>query len=699
MVAAGAHFAGYVIERRLGRGGMGAVYLARDPRTAQRVALKLLSRELFSDSRIRARFEREADLVTRLAHPNIVAAYGSGLEDGQLWIAMHYVDGADAGALETRTLPPQRAMRIVFDTAAALDYAHGAGVLHRDVKPANILLTRSVPEQVFLTDFGIAKLRDDAGHLTQTGAFTATLAFASPEQLMGADLDPTSDQYSLACTLYWLLTGTTPFESKHAPVIVQGHLQQPPPAISEIRWGLPPALDAVLHRALSKRPGDRFRTCTEFAHAANLAMGGVLPAPVTRAADTAAQPAPQVRPAAEAEQLPPQPLAAGSDAPRGFAPGQGQSQPPLPSPAQAGAPYQTHSTAGQSLLGQPVSPSGSSPVSGQPLPMSGSPLPPRVGGDESLSDESPAAGRHAASATGEFPPGQPRQPLSAPPASSQRGPTAGQSLPGESAWPPQPPPYAGRALTAESASLPQPPSFAGGPSTGESASLRQPSSFAGQAPPGDSAAWPAQPSSFAGQPPSGDSVAWSAQPSSFAGQLPSGDSAGWSAQPSSFAGQLPSGDSAGWPAQPPSIAGQPLPGEPAWPPQPHSSTGLSVPRESFEAYRDGPHSPVAPPAPGRHLGDYDHAGPGTVGQPMPHLPGGAGQFTPYPAGGRPGPGGGSQPMPQSGLAPEQLARQGQEPGSSGAEGPEQPRPTTVAVIGVCLGLALLGVLVFVLVAM
>ncbi|MEV0251385.1 protein kinase [Nocardia sp. NPDC050712] len=276
MLAAGTTFAGYVIERRLGRGGMGSVYLAREPESARRVALKLLNRELFSDTRVRARFEREADLVSRLAHPNIVSAYGSGLEDDQLWIAMQYIDGADAGNLDTRILPPQRALRIVQETAAALDFAHDKGVLHRDVKPANILLARATvgPEPVFLTDFGIAKLRDDAGHLTETGAFNATLAFASPEQLTGAQLDATADQYSLACTLFWLLTGASPFESKHAPVMVQGHLQRRPPAISEVRWGLPPELDAVLHRALSKRPDERFRSCAEFAEAARLAMGG-----------------------------------------------------------------------------------------------------------------------------------------------------------------------------------------------------------------------------------------------------------------------------------------------------------------------------------------------------------------------------------------------------------------------------------------
>ncbi|MGV9615751.1 protein kinase domain-containing protein [Nocardia xishanensis] len=277
MLASGEAFAGYVIERQLGRGGMGSVYLAKHPRLPRMTALKLLNRELFFDKEVRARFEREADLVARLDHPGIVTVYDRGLEDEQLWISMQYIDGIDAASVDPKTLPPARAVQIVKETADALDYAHGMGVLHRDVKPANILLARSTGgrgERVYLTDFGIARLRDDTGHLTQTGTFTATLAYASPEQLTGAALDHRSDQYSLACALFWLFTGSGPFAATNPAQVIQGHLQSAPPALSSVRPGLPFALDGVLAKAMAKRPDDRFASCSEFAAAAQAALSG-----------------------------------------------------------------------------------------------------------------------------------------------------------------------------------------------------------------------------------------------------------------------------------------------------------------------------------------------------------------------------------------------------------------------------------------
>ncbi|MGM7647555.1 serine/threonine-protein kinase [Nocardia sp. JW2] len=273
MVSDGTVFAGYTIDRQLGRGGMGSVYLARHPRLPRWTALKLLNQELFSDAEIRARFEREADLVAQLDHPNIVTVFDRGVENDQLWISMQYVDGIDASMLDPATLPPDRALQIIRETAAALDFAHRAGVLHRDVKPANILLARSnSQERVYLTDFGIARLRDDSGHLTETGSFTATLAYAAPEQLTGVPLDHRADQYSLACTLYTLLTGTAPFEAPSPAAVITGHLQSPPPPVSPRRAGLPPNLDAVMARALAKRPADRFSSCEEFVEAAQRAM-------------------------------------------------------------------------------------------------------------------------------------------------------------------------------------------------------------------------------------------------------------------------------------------------------------------------------------------------------------------------------------------------------------------------------------------
>ncbi|MGY0500665.1 serine/threonine-protein kinase [Nocardia sp. FBN12] len=272
MLSRGDVFAGYAIERQLGRGGMGSVYLARHPRLPRHTALKLLNPELFADTEIRARFEREADLAAQLEHPNIVTVYDRGADDGRLWISMQFVDGVDAATIE-HPVPADRALRIVEATAAALDHAHRNGVLHRDVKPANILLADiDGKERVLLTDFGIARPRDDVHHLTQTGSFTATLAYAAPEQLTGAHLDHRVDQYALACTLYSLLTGVAPFDATNPVLVIQGHLHSPPPSLRARRSDLPAALDAVLARAMAKRAVDRFDSCAEFAAAARRAL-------------------------------------------------------------------------------------------------------------------------------------------------------------------------------------------------------------------------------------------------------------------------------------------------------------------------------------------------------------------------------------------------------------------------------------------
>ncbi|WP_282778518.1 serine/threonine-protein kinase, partial [Nocardia sp. CC201C] len=322
MLKTGDVFAGFTIERLLGQGGMGSVYLARHPRLGKLTALKLLNRELFADREVRARFEREADLVAQLDHPNIVAVYDRGSEDAQLWISMQYVDGVDAASVQTATLPPERAVQIIEGVADALDYAHSRGVLHRDVKPANIMLARAVGghgERVFLTDFGIARLREDSTHLTQAGMFTATLAYASPEQMTGGRLDHATDQYSLGCALYWLLTGIGPFDSPNPGEIISGHLHFMPYPASVRRPGLSPAVDAVIARAMAKRPADRFHTCAEFAAAARRALKEPAPQPA---------PQPAARPAAPYP-YPPNPQAPQQPFPPAYAPQQ-QGYPPPP---------------------------------------------------------------------------------------------------------------------------------------------------------------------------------------------------------------------------------------------------------------------------------------------------------------------------------------------------------------------------------
>ncbi|TQM30855.1 ADP-ribosylglycohydrolase family protein [Nocardia bhagyanarayanae] len=271
MLRRGEVFAGYVIERELGRGGMGAVYAARHPRLPKTTALKLLHREMFDDAEIRRRFEREADLVAQLDHPNIITVYDRGIEDERLWISMQYVDGHDSAAVPPSAMSPERVAQIVVQTAGALDYAHARGVLHRDVKPANILLSRSAgvgtgfDERVLLTDFGIAKLLDDTAGLTRTGNLTATLAYAAPEQLTNAPLDHRCDQYALACTLFRLLTGAGPYDGPNLPAVLFGHLHGPIPSPRAMRPELPARLDSVLARGMAKDPGDRYDSCGEFA--------------------------------------------------------------------------------------------------------------------------------------------------------------------------------------------------------------------------------------------------------------------------------------------------------------------------------------------------------------------------------------------------------------------------------------------------
>ncbi|MFE3447173.1 serine/threonine-protein kinase [Nocardia sp. NPDC059180] len=288
----GTSFADYFVDGVLGQGGMGTVYVARHPRLPRSVALKLLNREVSNDAELRRRFEQEADVIARLEHPNIVGIYDRGAHSGHLWLAMQYIQGTDTSRIDPGEVTGDRAARIIADTAAALDYAHAHRVLHRDIKPANILL--AVPdagreERAVLTDFGIARLLDGTSAVTATGTFTATLAFASPEQLSGQPLDHRSDQYSLACTLYTLLAGRSPFAADNPGQIVAGHLNGPVPAVSAMRPDLPAQLDAVLARGMAKDREHRFNTCGELATAVREAMT-TRHAPTPRSAPTVVLP-------------------------------------------------------------------------------------------------------------------------------------------------------------------------------------------------------------------------------------------------------------------------------------------------------------------------------------------------------------------------------------------------------------------------
>ena len=273
----GSVFAGYRIERRLGVGGMGTVYAARHPRLPRRVALKVLGEHVGTDPEFRARFEREAELAARVDHPNVVSVYDRGVEGDQLWIAMQYVDGVDVHQLIKRgssVLTPGRAAFILTEAAKGLDSAHRRGLLHRDVKPANILVAEDPDEgdHVLVTDFGIARALEETSALTNAGSIPATLPFASPEQIAGRELDARSDIYSLGCTLYVMLTGSFPFPRDSQIAVMHAHLTDPPPQITLENPSLPTEMDDVIARAMAKDPEHRYRSCRELAAAAQAAL-------------------------------------------------------------------------------------------------------------------------------------------------------------------------------------------------------------------------------------------------------------------------------------------------------------------------------------------------------------------------------------------------------------------------------------------
>src|ERR1700757_3639191 len=267
---AGQVFAGYTIVQVLGAGGMGTVYLASHPRLARQDALKVLPADLTADPEYRGRFMREAELAAGLSHPNIVGVYDRGEEDGQFWISMDYVAGTDVGRLLRENypggMPLGEAAPIIAAVGSALDYAHHRGLLHRDVKPANILLADPDGQErrVFLADFGIARRIDDATGLTATNMTVGTANYAAPEQLRGEALDGRADQYALACTAFQMLTGAPPYEDSNPAVVISHHVNAPPPSIGARRPELA-GLDPVFATAMAKAPAARFGSCREFA--------------------------------------------------------------------------------------------------------------------------------------------------------------------------------------------------------------------------------------------------------------------------------------------------------------------------------------------------------------------------------------------------------------------------------------------------
>ncbi|MGZ6644456.1 MAG: serine/threonine-protein kinase, partial [Solirubrobacteraceae bacterium] len=288
----GSELAGYRIEAPIGRGGMGVVYRAEQLRLGRKVALKLLAPELAENEGFRARFEHESRLAAVLDHPNIVPLFEAGEVDGLLFISMRYVEGTDLRELLSRVgrLDPERALAIAAQVASALDAAHERGLVHRDVKPGNILIASDSaadrPEHCYLTDFGLTKDTSSPVELTATGTFVGTIDYIAPEQIEGATPAGRGDQYALACVLFECLTGHLPFARDEEISVMWAHLQDEPPTVTAVRPDLPAAIDAVIARALAKDPEKRYETCTAMVAAARAALlpdAVVPPAAVTRA--------------------------------------------------------------------------------------------------------------------------------------------------------------------------------------------------------------------------------------------------------------------------------------------------------------------------------------------------------------------------------------------------------------------------------
>ena len=327
-LAIGDHLAGYRLDEILARGGMAVVYRAFDERLGRSVALKVLAAPLARDEAFRRRFIRESQAAAAVDHPNIVPIFDAGEADGVLYIAMRLVPGRDVLSLieQHGPLPVARVCQIVTQVAAALAAAHERGLVHRDVKPANMLRDDAAgddhPDHVYLSDFGLSKHGRSASQLTSHGEFLGTMDYVSPEQIEGHAVDGRSDQYALACATFEMLTGAPPFKQDETLAIMWAQVSVTPPPLTSRRPDLPAAADLVLAKALAKAPADRYGTCLEFAAALRRACGlgadagGPVPPQQGQWAPTVTVPAvpplpppplPQPAPAQPAEPVPPQP--------------------------------------------------------------------------------------------------------------------------------------------------------------------------------------------------------------------------------------------------------------------------------------------------------------------------------------------------------------------------------------------------------
>lgn len=273
-------FAGYRIDRLVGRGGMGMVYLAVDLARNRPVALKLIVPAFADDAAFRRRFERESRLAAEIDHPNVVTVYEAGEHEGQLYLAMRYLEGIELRALIATTggLQPRRAAPIIAQVAAALDAAHKKGLVHRDVKPANVLVEND--GHAYLTDFGLSKYTASLSGLTGSDEWVGSADYAAPEQVQGSDTDARSDVYALGCVLFETLAGRVPFERTREVAKLAAHVSDPPPRFADAGLGHLAAFDEIVGRAMAKDPLERFESAGELGRAVTAAAAD-MPAPRT----------------------------------------------------------------------------------------------------------------------------------------------------------------------------------------------------------------------------------------------------------------------------------------------------------------------------------------------------------------------------------------------------------------------------------
>jgi serine/threonine-protein kinase len=353
-IGPGSRIAGYLIEEQVGSGGMAVVFRARDEVLGRLAALKVLSPALAADQEFRNRFLRESRAIASVDEPHIVPVYAAGDADGVLYIATRFVAGGDLATVARRyggPLPTDRVAALITQVAAALDAAHAIGLVHRDVKPGNILIENipGRPEQAYLSDFGLTKVTSGATSISVTGMFMGTPDYCAPEQITGKPVDGRTDQYALACVAYNLLTGTAPYQREETIATLFAHVRDPVPSARARRAELSPAVDAALEKAMAKEQRDRYASCEEFAAALREALRSPGNAPGAAPGGyppTGYQPG-AYQPGWGAMQPPPSP--------------QPPYQPPLPSPSpyqptatyQPASPYQPQS---QTPPGTPIGP-------------------------------------------------------------------------------------------------------------------------------------------------------------------------------------------------------------------------------------------------------------------------------------------------------------------------------------------------------